>query len=130
MNLHGIVAPLIGIVNPFVNVTIRVSNGSTNSADGTRVPRYFPDIVRPGQVQSMSASELRQYESLNLGGARTSIYFNGAFNGTERLREKGGDLMILENGFVYLTTLVIEQWPDWCKVAVVLQDEVRCDEDG
>lgn len=41
MNLHGIVAPYISVVNPMLTVGIRVSAGTlaTNAA-GIRVPRY------------------------------------------------------------------------------------------
>lgn len=41
MNLHGIVAPYIGVVNPLIPVTVQLSTGpSATSPDGGRTPTY------------------------------------------------------------------------------------------
>lgn len=125
MNLHGIVSPLIGVINPFVPGTIQVSTGSTTAPNGSRTPTYsiLPNISM--QVQALSYSDLRQIDGLNLNGTRRAIYINGKFDGVVRSALKGGDLITLSDGpnvGTWLIAQVLEQWPDWCKVCVTLQN--------
>ena len=100
MNLHGIVAPAIAAVNPFVLATLKRSTGYTTADDGTRTPRYTdaPDISV--QVQALSYSDLQQ---------------------------TGGDLFVfpvgtLPEGTTWLVAYVLEEWADWYKVAITLQN--------
>lgn len=124
MNLHGIAAGTIAAINPLVPLTVQVSVGSTQSptGDGTRVPAYAAPVVVFGQVQPMTWRDIEMTDGLNLNGTRRSIYLNGAIDGLVRVSNKGGDLITDAAGNVWLVALVLEQWPDWCKVAVTLQD--------
>lgn len=74
------------------------------------------------QVQSLTFRDLTQIEGLNLQGTRRAIYLSGRIDGIVRSRHKGGDLISLPDGTEWLVAQVLEQWPDWCKVAVTLQD--------
>ena len=126
MNLHAIVSGAIGSINPFVPGTIQVSNGTSVTApDGSRTPGYdtFPNVSM--QVQSLTGPDLRQIDGLNLNGTKRAIYMNGRADGVVRSLLKGGDLITLTNGpnaGIWLVALTLEQWPDWAKVAVTLQN--------
>mgnify|MGYP000617858836 CR=1 FL=1 len=125
MNLHGIVSGAIGSVNPFVTATMQVSDGYTVDPDGTQIPAYT-EVTGPAQVQALTYKDLQQVDGVNLNGVARAIYFYGEFNGVVRPRQKGGDLIQLTDGpnaGTWLITHVLETWPDWCKVAVVLQND-------
>lgn len=123
MDLHGIASSAIGSVNPFVPVTIAVSTGSTTNADGSRVPTYDTPIDGvSAQVQPMTGRELSQTEGLNLQGTKRGVYLEGNIDAIVRLNQKGGDLVTMEDGSVWLTVLILEAWPDWCKAVIVLQN--------
>lgn len=126
MDLHGIVSGAIDAVNPRVWMTIQVSAGSVQSpsGDGTRIPVYRRAVRRLGQVQPMSNKDLRQVEGLNLQGNPQSIYFAGRVDGLSRAENKGGDVITSTDGRVWLVVQPLEQWPDWCKVCVLQQNEI------
>lgn len=80
----------------------------------------------PAQVQAMTFKDLEQVDGLNLNGTRRSIYFEGKLDGIVRSENKGGDLITLSDGpnaGTWLVAMVLEQWPDWVKVAVTLQQD-------
>lgn len=123
MNLHGLASGLIGAVNPAIPLTIQVSAGYATDAGGKRTPIYaVPSINIPGQVQSLTFSDLKQVEGLNLQGIKRAIYLYGRVDGLVREFNKGGDLITAPDGNIWLVALVLEYWPDWCKVAVTLQN--------
>lgn len=194
MNLHGLVSGAIGLVNPFVPMTIRLSEGYTTQADGTRVPAYATpgtftgsiagqtltvtavtagvlgtgqaiagpgvatgtiitalgsgtggagtyqvsiaqtvgeeamtaDLTAMGQVQPLSYKDLMQISGLNVNGLKNGIYMDGQVDAVVRNQIKGGDLITLTagpNAGVWLVVQMLERWPDWCKAAVVLQND-------
>ena len=122
MNLHAIVSGAIGTVNPFAPFDVKVSTGYTNNPDATRTPLYTTVSGVMGQVQSLTFRDLQQLEGLNLQGIRRAIYLDGRIDGLVRPAKKGGDLIIGCDGSVWLVAMVLEYWPDWCKVAVTLQN--------
>lgn len=101
---------------------LQVSTGSTIAADGTPMPTYAAPVTVIAQIQDLSNRDLRQLEGLNLQGSMQKIYLNGEVEAIVRVSGKGGDLLTLANGDVYLTTRVIEQWPDWCSIVATLQN--------
>lgn len=121
MNLHGIVGPAVGAVNPPVWVTISTSNGYTTNPDGSRVPNYVT-IHDWAQIQALQFTDITQLEGLNIQGVRRAMYFSRDVAGIIRVNQKGGDLITLPDGTVWLAAVVLEHWPDWTKVAVTLQD--------
>lgn len=124
MDLHGIASPAVGAVNPLVPVTIAISTGSTINADGSPTLTYDDPITGVmAQVQPMTGRELSQVEGLNLQGTKRGIYLEGNIDAIQRLNQKGGDLITMEDGSVWLTVLILEAWPDWVKAAITLQQD-------
>lgn len=126
MNLHGIVAPLIGAVNPQIALSIQVSTGSTVADDGKQTPTYAAPVTVLGQVQALQYRDIVQMDALNLQGTRRAIYINGRVDGLIRSENKGGDLITIAGGVnagVWLVAIVAEAWPDWTKALCTLQDD-------
>lgn len=127
MNLHGIVAPAIGIVNPFVLTTIRRSTGYTTLPDGKRLPSYDTFANVSVQVQAFTADDLKQLDGLNIQGTKRAVYLNGPIAGVIRDAKAGGDLMVFPAGILFegdtwLVAHVLERWPDWSKCVITLQN--------
>ena len=123
MNLHGIVAPLINVVNPFIPATLRQSTGYTTNPDGTQVPSYV-DRQMMIQVQELSSNELRaieQVDGMNIQAVKHAVYLSGNWNGAVRVGRQGGDLVIFDKK-IWLAAVVFEIWPDWTRLGVVLQN--------
>ena len=127
MNLHALASGAIGLVNPHVAVTIRVSTGYITSPDGTRVPTYTDLTGITAQIQNFTFGDLQQLDGLNLQGEKRKIYLNGRYDGVSRTRGTGGDLIIYPDGdtwpfgTTWLISQTLEQWPDWVCVAVTQQ---------
>lgn len=126
MNLHGIAAPVISSVNPTVLASFQGSNGFSQNPDFSQSAAHLPAVAVPAQVQQLTQRELQHLEQLNLQGANIGIYLYGIASGAVRVSQKGGDVITVSTGArsgVYLTTAVLEQWPDWVKVACTLQNQ-------
>lgn len=123
MNLHAIVGPAIAVVNPTVTVSLQLSTGSTTADDGIQTPTYAAPTPVPAQIQALTYRDLVQVDGLNLNGTKRAIYFYGSVEGVVRPSARGGDLVTFPDGTVWLTAMVLESWPDWCKVAAVLQND-------
>lgn len=126
MNLRGIANAATKAINPNVTCTRQRSTGSITRPGGVRVPQYATDTLVV-QVQALSAGELRQLDGLNIQGVRRAVYANGVIAGAIRAARVGGDILVfpagtLPEGNTWLCVHVLEQWPDWCKIAVTLQD--------
>lgn len=122
MNLHGIAAPAIAAVNPFETVSVQLSTGYTTDATGRQVPTYGDPINTSVQVQDLKQSDVRQLDGLNIQGSSKVVYFTGQVAAVIRVNRRGGDLVTFGDGSVWLTTAVLEAWPDWCRVSVTLQN--------
>lgn len=82
-------------------------------------------LLVSAQMQPLSAGDLRQIEGLNITGDKRAIYVNGDINGVIRVRLKGGDLVTLTDGSVWLVTNNLEGWDPtagWSKALIVLQN--------
>lgn len=120
MNLHGIVAPYVGLVNPFIDATLRQSAGYTTNPDGTQVPAYS-EIPVSIQVQALTGGDLQKLNGLNIQGVNNAVYLSGSADAVNRVNRKGGDLLVFNNR-TWLVVTVLEDWANWVKVAVVLQN--------
>jgi hypothetical protein len=125
VDLHGIVAGVIDAVNPRVLCTLRVSVGYTVDENLVQQPAYRDAAGVPCQVQDLTSRDLRQLQGLNIQGSERAIYLEGRLDGVVRPDSKGGDLVVMADGTVWLTTAVLEAWPDWCKVSVTRQNVPR-----
>jgi hypothetical protein len=119
MNLHAIASGSSATVNPFISATLRQSNGYTIGDDFTQVPAYI-DTPLLIQVQALSGGDLQKMSGLNIQGVNNKVYFSGQGDGLVRLNRKGGDLLIFDRR-TWLVVTVLEDWPDWISLAVVLQ---------
>lgn len=126
MNLHSIVQGGIGAVNPYRMGTIQLSIGSATIKSGKRTPEYSPPITSKMQVQALTTKDIAHLDALNVAGSTHTIYVSGRLEGLIRSENKGGDLIVLLTGNlagrVWLVTAVLEDWPDWTKVSVTLQN--------
>lgn len=120
MNLHGIAAPMVGMVNPFVTAQLIVSTGKTTNPDGSVTPSYAAPVAIQVQAQELSFKDLQHANNLNLQGILKSIYCPGTVQAVNRLAGTGGDKIVI-GGDTYLAVAISEQWPDWCRVIGQLQ---------
>lgn len=120
MNLHGIVAPYVGTVNPLTPLIIQRCTGYIINASHKQVPQYAAPVTVLGQVQSLTYSDLQQTEGLNIQGERRAVYINGRTDAIIRENKQGGDL-VTWNGEDWLNVHVLEYWPDWCKFVITRQ---------
>lgn len=79
-------------------------------------------LIVTAQIQALSFRDIAQMDGLNIEGTRRAIYFYGRIEGLVRPEGRGGDLVYFPDGTVWLVAIVLEQWPDWCKVAATLQN--------
>jgi hypothetical protein len=125
MNLHNIAGNYVAAVNPWLTAQYQQSTGYTTGADGTRTPSYAPAVAVQVQKQPMQYRDLVQIDGLNLNGEKAAFYVNGNWQGVARPTGRGGDLITLPNGSVWLVVMLLENWSEmdsWSKVACVLQD--------
>jgi hypothetical protein len=124
MNLHGIASGAIGSVNPHIPITIKISNGYTTDANYIQQPQYTT-INTVGQIQPLSASDLKRLESLNIQSVDQKVFLSGNYEGIFRQLGKGGDILTFAYGNNtpqdYLVTTVLERWPEWCSLGVTMQ---------
>lgn len=126
MDLNSLASPLISTVNPKTPAIVKISAGYETLPSGQRQPKYaLPQLQAMAQVQPLTFRDIQQIEGLNLQGIRVGIYLYGKLDGLVRSQGKGGDLVVIPTGVhagTYLVALVLEQWPDWVKVAATLQN--------
>lgn len=124
MNLHNIVGNAISVLSPWIRASIQVSTGSSTDAAGKQAPAYRPPRDIQVKVQSLTADDLKQLDGLNIQGEKRALYLTGNLEGVLRPDHKGGDLVTLPDGTLWLVNLVLEDWhmtSGWVKVAVTRQ---------
>lgn len=119
MNLHNLVSGLIGTVNPFIDVQMKVFVSESEDDSGKMVKVYAESTVN-GQLQALSNDDLRHVDNLNITGIVKKFYVNGSFNGINRPRKTGGDFLIIGDE-TWMILQVLEEWPDWCSFVIQLQ---------
>jgi hypothetical protein len=124
VNLHRAVAPLVGVINPNLLVTVMQSIGYATAADGTQTPAYQSYANVRAQVQALSYTDILKMDGLAIQGNRRAIYLSGNWQGLNRAAGKGGDLIIIPCGpaaGTWLVAQVLEAWATWTKVEVTQQ---------
>ncbi len=102
-----------------------LSNGYTTGAGAKQVPTYAAPLTGvPAQVQALDGKDLKQMENLNIQGDIKAIYLYPSLAGVVRPSQKGGDIVRRAGQFAgdWLVVKVLEEWPQWCKCAIVLQN--------
>lgn len=76
------------------------------------------------QVQPLSASDLTHVDRLNLQGSHRAFWFSSMIRGIVRVALKGGDLLTLPDGSIWLVNQPVEQWSQsgWSHVIGTLQN--------
>jgi hypothetical protein len=77
------------------------------------------------QEQALTGGDLRHMDALNLQGSHRALYVNNNIRGAVRVALKGGDIVTLANGSVWLVTQVLEPFFDsagWQKCVITEQD--------
>ena len=124
MNLHGIVAPYVAAVNPWTFGSYQESNGYTTDSTFKRVPAYAPAVAVAVQRQALTYKDLMQLDGLNLNGEKAAIYVSGDWRGVDRPAGRGGDLINMQDGTVWIVAQVLENWfstDGWAKLACTKQ---------
>ena len=121
MNLHGIVSGAIGVINPKITASIQISTGYTQDESYNQIPVYSAPQDVQVQRQPLSTDDLKQLDGLNVQGEKAAFYSESQLGAVQRIDEKGGDVINLPDGTIWLVVMVLEKWPDWVKVACVRQ---------
>lgn len=130
MNLHGTVRGAIQSVRPDTPIIWRQSTGFTQDVTFAQVPAYAADQPVRGNVQALTAKDLRHKDLQNIEGVTRGVYLFGNVQGVVRPDAKGGDKLVFPQMLggapqTWLVVCVLETWGveqgGWCKVAVSLQ---------
>ena len=133
MDLYGLVSPVTSVVNAEIWAQWQRNIGYTTAADGSRTPVYAPSRPVLIEMQALSGRDLMQIGDLNIQGVTAAVYAPTWIEGVERPFSKGGDLLTITEevpiggaprgvATTWLTTQVLERWPDFHRIAVVLQN--------
>ena len=120
MNLQAIANGAIIAVNSQIPATLQMSTGYMTGANGKQSPMYNAPQSLLIQVQAASGATLAHLAALNIQGVNRVAYLAGDWSGLVRPNKQGGDLITF-NGQTWLIVQVLETWPDWSRVAIVLQ---------
>ena len=120
MDLRSIANGISSKVNANIPVTVLRSTGFTIGAGRKQVPSYAAPVNGFGQLQALDGVDLRQLDGLNIQGTIRALYLRGSLAGVIRPDQVGGDIVQIA-GKDWLVVKVLESWPTWTKVAIVLQ---------
>lgn len=128
MNLRGIANSLTTRVNPNIPIVIKVANSYTiDPLTLEQVPSYL-NYNAMGQLQALDGDDLDQINNLNIAGVIRALYVYGSISSV--IRPDGSSSTHVsfesnENGVLatreWNVFKVLETWPGWCKVAIVMQ---------
>jgi hypothetical protein len=127
IDVHAIASAAIQKVNPDTQVVwVRSTGGYTTDASGHRTPHTESRSVA-ANVQGLSAKDLEHTDGLNIQGVLRSVHLYGDVQGVVRADQKGGDVLQFAQApggppRNWRVTSVMETWPTWCRVIVMLQN--------
>lgn len=131
INVRAIANRRIQLVNENIPATLLKSTGYTTDAAGHRVPT-FSRVAVTIQNQAASNEDLKQTDGLNLQGTLRTVSIAGDLQGVIRAGNTGGDLLQFPDSTgtnrQWLVTHVLETWPTWCRVLVVMQTTAVVDQ--
>lgn len=112
-------------VNPNRMVTLEVNQGYTVNEYGEQVAAFLTEEVEI-QSQSLSNSDKRLLDGINLQGEYITIYVYGAVDGIRRWIQKGSSRFIFpaygeSDPVVWNVEMVAESWPTWTRVIACRQ---------
>lgn len=112
-------------VNPNRAVTLEVNQGYTVNDYGEQIEAFLSEQVEI-QSQSLSNSDKRLLDGINLQGEYISIYVYGAVDGIRRWIQKGSSRFVFpayceEEPVTWNVEMVAESWPTWTRVIACRQ---------
>lgn len=112
-------------VNPNRMVTLEVNQGYAVNEYGEQVAAFLSEEVEI-QSQSLSNSDKRLLDGINLQGEYITIYVYGAVDGIRRWIQKGSSRFIFpaygeSDSVVWNVEMVAESWPTWTRVIACRQ---------
>lgn len=122
MKLHSIVSRAIGAVNARQLVTIQISTGYATNPQGKRVPSYAAPQMAYASIQALQYNDIVQADGMQIQGVRRKLYIHEEVEGLVRANNKGGDIVTLADGTVWLVALIAEHWPTWTAAIITLQN--------
>ncbi len=131
INVRAIANRRIQLVNANTPATLLKSTGYTTDSAGHRTPT-FQRVPVTIQNQAASNEDLKQVDGLNLQGILRTVSISGDLQGAFRAGNTGGDLLQFPDqtgtNRQWLVTHVLETWPTWCRVLVVMQTTAVVDQ--
>lgn len=121
LNLYAMASPLVEMVNPLTDATLRRYVGNRQDDDFSTVPIY-EEIAVQIDVQALSTSDLQFVENIQQQSDMRAVYLRGNAGALNRPLQQGGDLLVFD-GAEWLITQVLEQWEgeQWRKVICTRQ---------
>lgn len=112
-------------VNPNRMVTLEVNQGYSVNEYGEQVAAFLSEEVEI-QSQSLSNSDKRLLDGINLQGEYITIYVYGAVDGIRRWIQKGSSRFIFpaygeSDPVIWNVEMVAESWPTWTRVIACRQ---------
>jgi hypothetical protein len=128
MDLNGLACGYTRAVTPPTAAQVLASTGYTTNAAGERTPSYAAAVDIFIDVQALQYNDIVQLDGMQIQGERRAVYIHGDWNGIVRADLKGGDLLKFPAAAggpqrTWKVAFVFENWPDWTKLAVTLQDD-------
>lgn len=120
MNLRANANALVQIVNPDVWVTVFSSTGYTIGAGQKQIPTYDAGVSDWAQLQELNSSDIKLMNGLQTQTNVNTIYLRGPLHGITRKYGDGGDYVMIGSE-KWLVQQLLESWPSWSKVAIILQ---------
>lgn len=124
MNLHQLNRQAIGVISQDILAELKQSDGFNILADGTQQPKYK---IYNGMIHIQPVpSNLQLGDFILTAEIGRVVYLRGSMASVVRADQKGGDVLRFparpcEAYRDWKVVAVLEQWPTWCKVAVVMQ---------
>lgn len=129
INVRAAANAAIQVVNPNEGGWLYRSTGNAiDPATRKQVPSYAAAEPVRLQIQPVDGPNLRHLDGLNIEGVPRSVHMWGNTQGVVRVSQQGGDLLYFRDVptgtlRVWKVVKVVETWPDWCHVIVVMQTD-------
>lgn len=122
MNIRALANAATCRISPNMPIIWRQNRGTVQDRTTGRRSTSWQDTPLVGQVQALTAHDLRHIEGLNQQAYTRAIYLNAQALGVRRSEMKGGDLFLF-NGQTWKIISIPENWPlnGWGKVIVTLR---------
>lgn len=125
IDVRKLANPITQVTNENQLITWNQSTGYTTNPAGKRVPTSTETSIQ-AQIQGLSGEDLKHIDGLNMQGVFRSVHMFANIQGVVRIDAQGGDTLVFPEipggaNKTWLITNVMETWPTWSRVIVMLQ---------